>query len=403
MRNRFFGCWLLFLIAALTVFAGKGLTPVAVQSGFVGWSEPLRAMDKQLTPAPADCGTVSPKALVAEFPIYQGKIRVAIDSDKADAAGFNRIRFDFTGTGKFTEENSVAMQISNAGASSYGQFGPANFTVQVAGRRIPVQARGSTCFAKNGNMLTLFFSNALQGGATFGRQVHAVRIVDANSNLHPGDKFPHFRLKDLLKNTVHPGDALVVDIGDGSFRKTVTQFFGQPIAVNGKWYTVGLSADTSALVVKPFAGKLGTMKLPGAKWQAWLLGSTYFLQLTGDRQPMTVPADSYQFLTYQETVPNAKGPGNATLYSGFSGNGKEPRIFAMQADKLTAPAIGSPIIARVQVTQRGRECTFSLSMTDRGGAMAGVDVPGSTGANQYSFAIYNARGHKIHTGVFQPG
>lgn len=362
----------------------EGVQAVAGNPADALLNAPLVVSDKQFVKAPAGAGTVAALARVATLTVNGLTLRVALDADTAAAKRFSSVRFDFTGAGTF-DAAQVAKLRSLAGVVDGALvFGPQTCTVALNGRTTPVTISGSY----RQKQLTLYLSTALQGECAFGTKTHAVRLVDGDNNLQPGTVFL------LCSAPIDPqhftaGDTLVVDVGDGSFNKTVRAFYGQPVLVEGNWYTVALAADQSAFTATPFAGATAAIEANRERWSGIFIGKKYLLQLTGMQGWLNVPVDDYRvYLFPDSSVANAKGLPGLLNAQRIQGNG---RLITVKSKAMTTLIPKSFVTERVEMAVNGSTVDFALQ------------IDGSTGPDEVPFEVVDANGNIVFHDSFEHG
>ena len=299
-------------------------------------------------------------------------------------AQFNCLRLSFSDTGPFPADAIVALQPLYATAKQYtGIFGPRTFLASLFGCSVPVTVAGS--YTRSPRRLTLFITTALQGTCIFGTTLHAVRLIDGDNNLHPGDAFPPGGA--ITARGFPGGDTLLVDVGDGTFTTTVCACYGSPIPVDGAWYQVSLTPDGSALVAVPCREATAFLTINRKHWHALLAGTKYLLDLSGGPEPFAVPADRYRVLLLPESAaPHSQDLATALAAAGITGNGKLCRLSSGTSLTLTPSRVPT---ASVQVTADDAEIMFTLA--------------GVRGADDVSFAVFDACGNRVYSNSFEHG
>ncbi len=371
---------------------------------------PLRmiAGNAQMSRPTAGCGTVNasavvltPQRIVDGRLVNDSKLRVAIDASSVTATGPDRIRFDFFNEGRFREEFSTPLKTTSQQPNyCYCSFGPATFTVTTQGTSIPVTVLGYYMVNDNKYVsLSLAMTTGAQGPCTIGNHACSVRLLDGNNNLLLGESPRANTTGTALADS---GDTLLIDTGDGSFRRiTARAFYGQPAFIEGAWYQLRMNADHSAFVATPFPGDLGTVNVPHAQWSGIFIGANYVLNLSGTAADCALPADTYHVTSYTE---NMRATSNQSAFLTCIASPGTSKSLPVTANTRTTLDIGSPLYPIVRTAQKAGEVTFSLDLQDKSGnTVSNVFVPGNNGVNTVKFAVYNTQGEKVYENTFEHG
>ncbi len=377
---------LLLLATAVSVMAEGGLVAVGSNPYGALLNAPLIVKNKQLQKA-AGIGTVSPKALAANFTYNGFAIRAALDADPPTAPCFTRVHLAFITGGQVNADTVLQLTpLYTINERSVSTFGPQQISVALNGRDVPVTVAGSYTEEKGGRQLALSIATALQGSCTFGAKDHLVRLIGENT-LQPGQIFPAM-LSGISGKGSKGGDTLLVDVGDGTFTQSVRAFYGYPVNVNNAWYTVALNADGSGFTAAPFTGKLGTIGMNRDQWDAVFIGSKYLLHLCGSAGQFSVPADQYRiYLLPPSSSCNAEGLPALLNATDINGNGRQYAVAAGQNETII-PASNT---SRVQVNAMGPNITFML---------AGLN---GLGSGDIPFTVYDACGNTLFSSTFEHG
>jgi hypothetical protein len=303
------------------------------------------ASGQQFAKPAADAGTVHPDALVATL-APQNKVKVAVDAAKADAKNPDVLRFDFTGAGKFADATSMPMKAVDLGSQPaqgffMATFGPTTFDVKSGDKVMKVTVVGQYQKYKNGNtdsrMLMVTMAAAAEGVCDFGGKTYKVRLLDGNGNLKLGDA-------SKVENAEYgmiSGDVLLVDTGDGTFTKDVKKsFFGQPVLLDGKAYTVTVNDDASKIEAAEAKIELGAVKIEASSWSATFVGKKYHSVVSsGTDKPIFLPADTYTVWNYW-----GQGEGN----SGLAIN-KMAGMVEVGAGKTAEVKVGAPLTVGLSI------------------------------------------------------
>jgi len=355
---------LLILAAALPAWAGP-LTPVACDPSMALSAKPLYITGSAFKLGKGAAGLVSSQALVGTARANGTTLMVAIDSSKSGASAPDVLRFDFSGKGNFKGAPTAKLKQTNPSSRYYtANFGPIEVKATINGKATPVTVKGHYIKSGNFRRLQIFLGTAVEGKCRFGGKELSVRIIDGNNNLRVGDAW---KRRSFGRNiTFTPGDTIAVDLGDGTFSKSVRNAcYGSPIEVDGKWYMVRASADGKQVAATPVPMAGGKIHIAHPKWSAMLIGDKYVLPLEGGPKPQALPAGKYDLRSYEEfSAPDGQGR-RAQLT--VSPRGSAASKITVAPGKTTELAIGSPLKASIKATKRGSQIRLSLVMTDAAG------------------------------------
>ena len=371
----------LFLLAAplfaavgkVTFVAGQGMVYMNVQPA--QFAKPVNAT-----------GLVAPIARVASVPFNGGTLAIALDADTAAGTQFTRVRLDFTGAGKFTPEYTLETQQAQG---DFCQFTPRDFTLKIGSRTLPVNVSGYLNGPANQQFLSLNMGTEARATCAFGAKTYTVHIIDANGNWHFGDPTPIMTVP-IVQNSP-AGDSVMVDSGDSRNSMPVNGCYGQPIAVDGRWYNIAITPDESTITVTPFTGPTGTIVLKAKHWMGVFIGAKYMVCINGNEQRHSIPVDNYHLIQFQD-IPD--GNAQPLFISDNEGKGK---VFSIKANAVTTIDLGSSVNASVGVQQDGRNLTFSLKATTSTG------FPMGQLGNSISFAVTDKVGNKVYKNTFESG
>ncbi len=350
---------------ALAAWAGE-LTPVACDSDLALGIRPVFADGSAFKPGQADSGLVSSQARVVSVGGTGWSMQVAVDSSSVDAKSPDVVRLDGSGKGQFAGAPTAALKTIASPKIIYrASFGPVEVKALVDGRQVPVMVTGQYIKSDQYRQLQLTVGTAMEGKCSFGGRELAVRIVDGDNNMQPGNAW---KRRAFGKNVVIvTGDTVAVDLGDGTFAKQVHRAcYGSPVEVDGKWYEVVVSQDGKQVSAKPVDLAGGMVHIDHPKWSAMLVGETTILPLEGGPEPVAVPAGQYVIKSYEEfSAPDDKGQ-RAHLTVGISPTAPSSKI-AVEAGKTAELAIGSPLNATVKASNQAKQVMLSLVLTDAAG------------------------------------
>jgi hypothetical protein len=351
---------LVMFLAASAYGAVGDLAPKTCNPFQAGGWMVWMAGGQDVKPAPADCGTVSPKARTITLRGNGPPLLVAIDAAKADDKFLNVVRIDADGTGKFTAEASISFSWPAADGTGAADIGPATLTLVRDGRKVPVEVRGSAASNATGVVsLFLQFGSCLEGQCAFGDKVRGVRIVDVTGNFRMDDA-AKVTVKDGTVRGITRGDAVQVDDGKGAFVPVGS--VGQPVRVDGAWYDVAVSADGAQVSATALKGPFGKIKIDADKWTAMLIGPEHVFSLSGGNDPVEVPAGKYAV----QMASVSKSGASMAISDSRLVEGKA-EMFEVAADKTVENPFGSPLTARVEVAQNGHVAVLTPVILDCGG------------------------------------
>jgi len=389
-------------IAALAVPALAGpLTPVACDPAAALSARPLYVTTFNFSEGTP--GLVSKQAMVGSCSGNGWAFSLAIDCSQAGASAPDVVRFDFAGKGTFAGAPTAPLKLASSRVQGVytGTFGPTVVKAAINGSTIPVTVSGQ--YMKSGSIrrMELTLGTALEGKCRFGDRELAVRIVDGDNNMKPGNPW---QKRAFGKNVaIVPGDTILVDLGDGSLTKDVRKAcYGSPIEVGGKWYQIAASADGKQVAATAVQIAGGKLRVDHPAWSAMLMGDKFVLPLDGDTQLVSVPAGEYELRSYAESsAPNAAGQRASLGVAIVPGPGAKVTV---EAGKTTELAIGSPINAKVRVSKNGQDIIFTLVLTDAGGRpITSLTTYGGQTPPKPTIIITDAAGKQVYQNSLEYG
>jgi hypothetical protein len=402
MKMKAYMTILCLLATAVGAWAGE-LTPVACDSDLALGIRPVYVQNNAFKPPQEGSGLVSSQARVGAVSGTGWELQVAIDSTAADAKAPDVIRFDFSGKGKFAGAPAAALKsVAEPGDLYLATFGPVEVKAAVNGKQVPMTVTGRYIKSGQYRRVDLTLGTALQGKCSFGDRELAVRIVDGDNNLQPGDAW---QKRTLGKNVaVVTGDTVAVDLGDGTFAKDVRKAcYGSPVEVGGKWYEVAVSADGKQVTAKQVELEAGKIHIDHPKWSCMLIGEKFVLPVEGGPEPVAVPAGAYVMRSYEEfSVPDDKGR-RARLVVGISPAAESSKV-AVEADKTAEIAIGSPLKGTVKADKQAQQIILSLVLTDAGGRpVVGMVTYDGTPPPPPQVTVKDATGKQVYQNTLEYG
>jgi len=392
------------LATALAAWAGE-LTPVACEADLALGIQPVYVQGTGFKPGQADSGLVSSLARVGTISGTGWSFQLAIDSSTADAKAPDVVRLDFTGKGKFAGAPTAALKPMPSSEGLFrATFGPVEVKAAVNGMQVPMMVSGQYINLNSGQyrQLQLTLGTAMQGKCRFGDRELAVRIVDGDNNLQPGNAW---QKRAFGKNVaVVTGDTVAVDLGDGKFAKDVRKAcYGSPVEVGGKWYEVTVSQDGKQVSAKQVELASGKVHIDHPKWSCMLIGDKLILPLEGSAEPVAVPAGAYVMRSYEEfSAPNDKGQ-RARLTVGIPPAGKSSEV-TVEAGKTAQIAIGSPLNATVKAVKQAQQVMLSLVLTDAAGRqITGLATYDGSTPPKPQITVKDAAGAQVYQNTLEYG
>ncbi len=413
------------MVLASSAYGAVGdLTLKGCDANQGGWAAQMTG-GQGVKPAPADCGTVNPKAKVITLHGHLPggddngvTVQAALDSTKADDKILDVLRIDAAGTGKFVDAPSTVFKWPAADGTGSAMIGPLALTIVRDGRKVPVQVRGFI----NGNTdgpvaLYLMFGSCLEGQCAFGDTVRTVRFIDTTGNLRMDDPVK-ILAKDGAPTGFTPGDEIAMEIlkGDSQIgpdnnpddpaskaegmRFRLAGEYGQPLLVGGKWYDLAVSADGTKVSAAPAKGPFGKIKMDADQWEAQLVSTDHVFTVSGGKDPVEVPAGKYAVLRAALTKSGQLvGISDDRLMNPKGG----AELFEVAADKTAEGPFGPPLTARVEVALNGRNAIFTPVIADAGGRAMGNLYAVSDPAHQphHQFEVRDAAGKVIYSAALE--
>ena len=409
MKMKAYMTVLCLLATALGAWAGE-LTPVACDGDLALGIQPVYVQGTGFKPGLADSGLVSSQARVGMVSGTGWSFQLAIDSSTADAKAPDVVRLDFTGKGKFAGAPTAALKpiASVANGAPDGTFratfGPVEVKAAIDGKQIPITVSGRYINLNSGQyrQLQLTLGTAMQGKCRFGDRELAVRIVDGDNNLQPGNAWQRRAFGNNV--AVVSGDTVAVDLGDGTFAKDVRKAcYGSPVEVGGKWYEVTVSQDGKQVSAKQVELASGKVHIDHPKWSCMLIGDKLILPLEGGPEPVAVPAGAYVMRSYEEfSAPNDKGQ-RARLTVGIPPAGKSSEV-TVEAGKTIELAIGSPLNATVKAVKQAQQVMLSLVLTDAAGRqITGLATYDGSMPPKPQITVKDAAGAQVYQNTLEYG
>lgn len=385
------------------------LTPVVCEENLFGGQTTGGAIFSKPT---ADCGTVNPNAMVAKLKLGGHAIAIAIDSQKADAPAADVLRIDLSGQGNFDDKSIIPLKVvGQMNNGPYYQFGPKSLTITIDKKQVPVtfwgyyySYRGSVTILRQLEVAAGIIS---AGSCQFGDKVHAVRLIDANANLKLGEAGS----VDLERNpTSVGGDAVEVDLNDGSFTKdTVRVPLGQPIKVDGKWFELAISDAADKITAKEVEVLVGKISIPGKGSQALLVGRKNIVRVSSgdsisssrpgnaaDGQAVEVPADDYIIAT------DRYADRQTVFVSAMHDKLNKDKTWTVKPGETLKLPLDTPLTAKVIPTVATGNVQFDMDFRDGCGLKVVSIITGKELSNP-KLEILDSQGNGVYKATMEFG
>jgi hypothetical protein len=305
------------------------------------------------------------EAVIESVNLPLGKLAVAVDYSSDLEQMPDLLRFDFSGKGIFTAENTAKLDPGD-GDRDYVHFGPQSIKVVSGNKTIPVSVWG--VFDARLHMdIQLGVGPIVEASCGFGPEVYRVRLAETGGHLE------FVRGKASRRNSREAaGSRLFVDAtGDGSF--AVKGVFGQPVRVDGKWYDIVL--DGMVMSARPLEVGTAGVVFPAGTRACMLAGKDWTYDLSYSTPLDAVPAGSYAIREYylDSASPlrggRSIGPGERgwLAATGAVDEKNEPKLIEFPANQVTEVPIGEPLMARVVAKRTDAGVRLALEVTDRDG------------------------------------
>ena len=382
-------------------------------------------------PSPG-CGTVHPDARIVTFDVGGRQLAVALDAEKPDAANYDIARLDLTGKGDFRNAIEIPRIYLSARTDKQGrkhfEYEFVNDVSAVSLGWRPVAAglvlryeEGATLGA--GAAFMYGFSTCAVGECRFGDKVYKVRFYDDTNNLDirdpvrprwdgriiPLDAWAywvrHGRRRDRDGRTLPAldalGDSFFVDCHEDGAKvikytnvagdvfkyagkswvinreRIPSASYGQPILIDGQWWTVRVSDDGGRVVAEPYMGPMAYIRLDHPFWRMRLLAKDTLLLVSGGPGPVPVPAGQYYLAKYEEYLRCDPDFTSAKLSVDPQGV-----TFDLKPGTMTPIALGSPLRLKLSVTQKDESLRFEIEdEQDVSGRGAAVDKYSDRGSS----------------------
>jgi hypothetical protein len=326
-------------------------------------------------------GVLSRTAVVGVLETFYGPIHVAIDTRGSNEP--QTVTFDFTGTGQFIKATPVQVKPQKSGAYFWGELAPTKADIQRAGYRFPVGIMGSVYRSADSQSVDVQFGTMLESKCNFGARQLNVDIIDGDQNLHFGDK------TELNGDKLTIGDTLVIRDATGRYKT----LFGQPVQVDGQWYELTIGDDLTLSAV-PLDITADGLKISHDEWSAILIGKKYIFGISGDTDPVTIPADTYTLVRYEERVGMAK----------ISCLGRGKQTVTVRENGTTTLQAGSPIMGLPVIQQVGSNVVIRARLIDSAGLnVSQLRLPSGKRPPPPVVGIFNQQGKSLYQATLEYG
>jgi TolB-like protein len=350
-----------------------------------------------------DSGTVHSQARIFMIDIGKQRLAVALDAEKGDAQQYDILRLDPTGRGDFRQALILRRNcLVHKAAKGEEQ---ARFVYEFAGY-LPAMDIGGIKIAPGlvieytegtalgaGLEVRYELSTCAVGECRFGDKTYKVRFYDATGNLSVRD--PARSPWDVNKpNMPEWGDWYCVDRYDDGQRvanytnvaadkmrydgktwvinrkRLPTARYGQPVQIDGQWWTVRVADDGRHVTAEPYTGPMASLQLDHPYWRMVLVGAESLVYVVGGREPVPVPPGSYRVYEYNESC---RADPDFTS-SNLEVTAKEIPAVNLKAGATTTLALGSPLRGPLRVEQKDGALLFHAApLQDVGGRSVSIE------------------------------
>ena len=379
----------MILLLASHAAVGGELRPVACDPDLAAFPPLLFAAEMKGREASAAEG-LGPKVRAGKLALAWARrneavmIRAAIDYSKSDLPGPDLLLLDLAGEGRFDKRRAIRLRPGRASKpiEYLAECGPVSVEMVRDGESLPLMLRGMVARVGTEFQVAVFIAPAVQGQCRFGREVHAVRLIDGTGDFR-FDAKGSFDSKKPAGMGMGTGDTLLVDTADGTFaRSMIRAYYGQPVYVGGGWYNVTISPDGTSVAASPLNISGGQVRIDADRWELALERDGKLSLLTGSRAPVAAPAGTYRLIYCRRwSDPDEKGR-RAWLLAANRGaiSGKDnAKPITISPETPCKLPIGSPLKTELKATAAGRNVTFSLDAPSLQPGLSVVIVTGFGG------------------------
>ncbi|HUS46325.1 MAG TPA: hypothetical protein VM219_09940 [Phycisphaerae bacterium] len=311
-------------------------------------------------------GTVNPNALVFTAKRPHITLAFALDSEKPDSQHFDVLRIDTTGKGDFHDAAVVRRTgLSGAGGKEFSyNFGWEDVPLTFGTRKVPARVWASY-IEDESQYVYVRIGTCAVGRCRFGEKVYEIHLYDGTCNLRVDDATKPLFTGGARLAEAGVGDSIYVDIGNGAEEYAAQAFYGHPILVDGRWWTVKVTEDGTKVSAEPYDSPTGFVRIHHPFWRAWLADEKSLLVLQGGPEPVPVPVGRYTMNRYIEwPADQDKGAFQVSL-SAQSLRGTQ--VLNIAAGQTQEVVIGSPLKAVVGARRNGDNILFDVNFADMAG------------------------------------
>jgi len=354
-------------------------------------------------PAGPDCGTVHSQARIFTIDLGKQRLAVALDAEKGDAQHYDVLRLDPTGRGDFRQaatlkRNCLVHKAATGQTAAHFEYEFAGYLqavdiggIQIAPGLVVDYTEGTSLGA--GLEVRCELATCAVGECRFGDNTYKVRFYDATGNLSVRD--PARPPWDVKKpNMPEWGDWFCVDRYDDGQRvanytnvaadkmrydgktwvinrsRIPTARYGQPVQIDGQWWTVRMADDGRHVTAEPYTGPMASLRLDHPYWRLVLVGAESLVYVVGGREPVSVPPGSYKVYEYNESC---RADPDFTS-SNLEVPAEEIPAVNLKAGETTTLALGSPLRGPLRVEQKDGALLFHVApLQDAGGRSVSID------------------------------
>jgi hypothetical protein len=237
-------------------------------------------------------GIVHSAAVVTGIDVGDQTLYLAVDAASEDAKSPDVLRIS-TEKDDFRKASVAELDIFNDDENFFrARSKQAVIVLNRDARELPVTIRAHYYKRGGRRHLSTQLAAAMEGTCEFGGKEHAVRLFDATGNLAFDDEAD---ARQIVNYWQTPADMLEVDLsGRGDFSRTAVAIGGQPVQVDGRWYT--WTRKDGALSSQPLDAETGELELPEGESEMLLAGDDCAMYLRDVEGAVSLPAGRYNIL-----------------------------------------------------------------------------------------------------------
>ena len=321
---------------------------------------------------PAGSTSLTSRAIVFRHKEGRLPLNIALDFARPEHKHPSEIKLDLTPETDFSDAVSVkrtrSMYVTGSQLTCC-HFDSKALRITHRGRTFPIHFYCQYHVAPQLQRIIVRMSMHAEGTCRFGERVYKVELVDATCNLHVDDPVRPTVQEDRLVGTPR-GDHFYVYAAE-----RITGFAGNPVVVDGAPYRLEISPDGSTVKAVPFTGPTGKVAMKAPAWQGTFFGPGRYLRVRGGREPVHMPAGKWilhQVDLWSDAQP---GPNRSEIALGENYSRLVHRAVEIVPGKTASLPYGPPIIASLDVTQKGDRVEFLLRQVDQSGTALSALVP----------------------------